>query len=343
MAAPVKPTAPEPALRSNPDVFRIRAEASLAYQFDALPAWMEELALHMESERQAAEAAAAASGAAGGFDLSGRSLNLFRVNQSATATEFVTVAEVLEAYLASTGAGAQPGDVKVVAGATPAGYLPCNGAAISRTTYAALFAAIGTIYGAGNGSTTFNLPPAAGRVVIGSGGGYSAGQLGGAASHTLTEAQMPRHAHAGSTGGESNGHVHWFNVTSGDQDRQHVHYLNLGTGGFSNNHHHGPLNGTDKFLVEGSGDGVSSLRRSDARETSYMRTLSRVSDAYQNHSHAVQGNTQSANTGHLHNVQGNTADRNQGHTHAFSTDLRGSSQPHNNMQPYIVMNVVIKY
>lgn len=40
----------------------------------------------------------------------------------------------------------------------PAGWLQCNGAAVSRTTYAALFAVIGTKYGSGNGSTTFNLP-----------------------------------------------------------------------------------------------------------------------------------------------------------------------------------------
>lgn len=40
----------------------------------------------------------------------------------------------------------------------PAGYLLCNGAAISRTTYAALFSVIGTTYGAGDGSTTFNIP-----------------------------------------------------------------------------------------------------------------------------------------------------------------------------------------
>jgi microcystin-dependent protein len=43
-------------------------------------------------------------------------------------------------------------------GAVPAGWLACNGAAVSRTTYANLFAAIGTTYGAGDGSTTFNLP-----------------------------------------------------------------------------------------------------------------------------------------------------------------------------------------
>ena len=40
----------------------------------------------------------------------------------------------------------------------PEGWLQCNGAAVSRTTYAALFAVIGTKYGSGNGSTTFNLP-----------------------------------------------------------------------------------------------------------------------------------------------------------------------------------------
>ena len=41
---------------------------------------------------------------------------------------------------------------------TPTGYLYCNGSAVSRTTYAKLFSAIGTTYGAGDGSTTFNLP-----------------------------------------------------------------------------------------------------------------------------------------------------------------------------------------
>ena len=53
--------------------------------------------------------------------------------------------------------------------ATPDGYLICNGAAISRTTYAALFAAIGTIYGTGDGSTTFNLPNLVDRFIQGSG------------------------------------------------------------------------------------------------------------------------------------------------------------------------------
>ena len=53
-------------------------------------------------------------------------------------------------------------------GATaPPGWLLCDGSAVSRTTYAALFAAISTAFGAGDGSTTFNLPDARGRVLVG--------------------------------------------------------------------------------------------------------------------------------------------------------------------------------
>ena len=57
----------------------------------------------------------------------------------------------------------------------PTGYLLCNGAAVSRTNYANLFAAIGTLYGAGDGSTTFNLPDARDRVLQGASGKHSAG------------------------------------------------------------------------------------------------------------------------------------------------------------------------
>lgn len=49
----------------------------------------------------------------------------------------------------------------------PTGYLECNGVAVSRSTYAALFAAIGTTFGAGNGSTTFNLPDLRGEFIRG--------------------------------------------------------------------------------------------------------------------------------------------------------------------------------
>ena len=65
-------------------------------------------------------------------------------------------------------AGVPTGAVFCVAVATiPTGYLECNGAAVSRTTYAALFSFVGTQYGAGNGSTTFNLPDLRGEFIRG--------------------------------------------------------------------------------------------------------------------------------------------------------------------------------
>ena len=64
----------------------------------------------------------------------------------------------------------------------PEGFLLCNGAAISRTTYAKLFAAIGTLYGAGDGATTFNLPDMRDRFAEGA-GTYSVG--------TAVEAGLP--------------------------------------------------------------------------------------------------------------------------------------------------------
>ena len=84
----------------------------------------------------------------------------------------------------------------------PAGYLACDGSAVSRTTYADLFAVIGTTWGSGDGSTTFNLPDLRGRTAIGSGTGtasdataHTAGDKSGAETHKLTEAQTPVHAH----------------------------------------------------------------------------------------------------------------------------------------------------
>lgn len=96
---------------------------------------------------------------------------------------------------------AQPGDVKWTARTTaPDGWLAADGSAVSRTTYADLFAAIGTTHGAGNGSTTFNLPDGRGRAPVGAGTGTgltarTVGQTFGVEDHALTVAQMPAHAH----------------------------------------------------------------------------------------------------------------------------------------------------
>lgn len=69
------------------------------------------------------------------------------------------------------------------AGSAPTGWLPCDGAAVSRTTYASLFAVCSTRFGSGNGSTTFNVPNMSRKFPIGPSGGYSPGATGGTWNH----------------------------------------------------------------------------------------------------------------------------------------------------------------
>lgn len=90
------------------------------------------------------------------------------------------------------------GVITAFAGSTaPSGYLLCDGSAVSRSTYANLYAVIGTTYGAGNGSTTFNLPDLTGRVPVGKNAGTFAtlGSKGGEETHTMTVNEMPSHKH----------------------------------------------------------------------------------------------------------------------------------------------------
>lgn len=84
----------------------------------------------------------------------------------------------------------------------PTGFLPCDGAAVSRVTYSDLFGVIGTIWGIGDGSSTFNVPDFSRRVAVGSGGastgilGNAVGDLGGDEEETLTDPlQLPAHNH----------------------------------------------------------------------------------------------------------------------------------------------------
>ena len=84
----------------------------------------------------------------------------------------------------------------VAGGTPPAGWLEADGSAISRTIYAELFALIGTTYGTGDGSTTFNLPDPRGRFILAAWAGhYSLGAVGGEDVHILSVAEMPSHQH----------------------------------------------------------------------------------------------------------------------------------------------------
>ena len=156
----------------------------------------------------------------------------------------------------SWGAGIPTGAVMPCALSTePSGWLFCAGQAVSRATYSALFSAIGTTYGVGDGSTTFNLPDLRGRAVFGrddmnasaanritAGGsgitGTSLGASGGVEVHTLTTAQLPVTTPAGTVGS----HQHFISnntdgSSSGTSTISSSNFMNRSNTNVNNKHY----------------------------------------------------------------------------------------------------------
>lgn len=141
-----------------------------------------------------------------GLSTAGSLAALFNSNQTVTWTNTQTA----PAFQTSSGGVLVPvGTIAYYAGSTaPSGWQLCGGQAISRTTYSALFAVIGTTYGSGDGSTTFTLPDCRGRGMYGrdnmstgaanritvAGGNFDGtvlGNTGGGQNQTLVSAQLP--------------------------------------------------------------------------------------------------------------------------------------------------------
>lgn len=200
----------------------------------------------------------------------------------------------------------------------PGGFMICNGNAVSRTTYAELFAAIGIIWGAGDGSTTFNLPNLCGRASIG------AGQGTGLTNRTLGTMALGEEVHT-LTGPESGHPGHTPTVNSmGTDSVDHSHTFNANTGYVSADHTHGqnPAN----ILSNNPGLFVQNV-------------ASGYSYAWGNYS------TGGISANHYHNVNGTTSGINTGHTHAVYMNAVPASSAgvaHNNMQPSAVVNKIIR-
>lgn len=110
----------------------------------------------------------------------------------------------------------------------PSGWLECKGQEVSRVEYARLFEVIGTTFGAGDGSTTFNLPNLKGRVIVGldsSDADFDTiGKSGGEKTHTLTVDELPAHSHSISSDGDHN-----HTITPAGEHGHGLHYK-AGTG-----------------------------------------------------------------------------------------------------------------
>lgn len=97
----------------------------------------------------------------------------------------------------------------------PENFLVCDGSAVSRTDYADLYDVIGTTYGSGDGSTTFNLPDLSGRLVVGISQSHVLAATGGETSHTLLTSELPSHTHTVPS------HGHGNNITAATPSLSH--------------------------------------------------------------------------------------------------------------------------
>lgn len=185
----------------------------------------------------------------------------------------------------------------------PTGYLKANGAAVSRTTYAALFAAIGTTFGAGDGSTTFNLPDLRGEFVRGwdDARGVDSGRAFGSAQGD----QNKSHTHGASTN-STGAHTH-TGTTSADS---HSH---TGTTSTTGAHTHGPSGGGNFMIYPGTG-----MRVSGGSGDPEFNQASATTSAG-NHSHSF--TTSSDNHAHSFTTASSGA-----HSHTVTVDAEGGGE-----------------
>lgn len=228
----------------------------------------------------------------------------------------VTPWSSLQGISLATGGGA-PGIISQFAGATaPPGYLLCDGAAVSRSTYSSLFTTIGIAYGAGNGTTTFNLPNLQNRIPVGKGPDTEfdvLGETGGAKTISLANTNIPSHSHTGTTAAETQEHTHTFG-TSGDTAVLNIHGA-----------------GSASVIAGGTNSGAGSGQR-----TSYRSGGANIAGALSYDAWV-----------HSHSHSGTTNGRSASHDHAFTTssvggDGAGGVVPVSVLQPYVVVNYIIK-
>ena len=235
------------------------------------------------------------------------------------------------------------GIVTTFAGSTaPSGWLMCDGTAISRDTYSALFTAIGTTYGVGDGSTTFNLPDLRSKVPVGKAASGTFSTLGGfTGSETVSLAigNLPAHSHSIDHGHTANSHTHTNDhnhgtVTSG-AGSAHGHTGTTSSNGLHN--HREQLIGESSRSL--SGTGTENLEKEPGMGGLYMTTH----DGTHNHTFTTSNESAHTHPVDLPNYTGNTGGTTPTiNNHTGNSGSIGSGTPASIVQPSLVMNYIIK-
>lgn len=242
----------------------------------------------------------------------------------------------------------------------PAGWVACDGFEISRTTFSQLFARIGTTWGGGNGTSTFNIPYLPRRYrrhrdtvdtsLAGAVGTYqNPTNLAHAHTYSGTSSDQSNghtHTYSGTSSDQSNGHTHTYGGTSSDQSNGHTHTYGGTSSGQSVGHTHTYSSTTGSTNTDHS-HGVNINSGGMSANTSHTHALGGPQSAFltsiNNGTAASQGNvvvtsgglsanltTSSVNIDHGHNVNGNTGamSANAAHTHSVGGTTDGGNVDH---------------
>jgi hypothetical protein len=190
------------------------------------------------------------------------------------------------------------GEIRWVAGPTvPAGHLLADGSAVSRTAYSLLFAAIGTTWGAGDGSTTFALPNAVNRLPFGAGGGVPLGTYGGSFTANLA------HDHTGAPHTHPQMHHHGVGTIAIAHDHDggpHTHSHSHTSAAHSHGHTHTSAAHSHSHSHTSAAHTHSHSHTSAAHSHSHSHT-----SAAHSHSHSHTGAAHSHPGSHSHGIPHN--------------------------------------
>lgn len=239
------------------------------------------------------------------------------------------------------GAVVPTGTILPFAGATaPAGgFLICNGAAVSRSQYSDLFGVISVTYGAGDGSSTFNIPDLRGRVPAGFKSGDTGtdnfGTLAGVvgskttvltgATPTSGEVQIPGHAHSIAFTSGAGAHDH-SSISTGNQSTSHNHSVTFPTSGGGHNHN------VPFYDIGGSGAGFGTGPVGSGGPYSVATT------GTGNHTHSVTVGNQSASHSHTLSITNSGS-----HDHAATiSNALPTTSTLSRIPPSLVINYIVK-